>query len=116
MLLCDTWNSTGSHDVVRGGEVFDVNVVKVSEEGKVIVIVLACINKANFELSSHQKKIFKVDNHIVIAITSLTAVGCVLSCYMRSGSSLTVSRLVVQFDNKAQVIALPQLSNTSSPH
>ncbi|XP_014510305.1 proteasome subunit alpha type-1-B-like isoform X2 [Vigna radiata var. radiata] len=47
-------------------------------------VVLACVNKANSELSSHQKKIFKVDNHIGVAIAGLTADGRVLSRYMRS--------------------------------
>ncbi|XP_030459070.2 proteasome subunit alpha type-1-A-like [Syzygium oleosum] len=74
--------------------------------------VLACINKADLELSSHQKKNFKVDNHIAVAIAGLTAHGHVLSCYMPSEcikhafiykSSLSVIRLVIQFANKAQV-------------
>ncbi|KAF5792502.1 putative proteasome endopeptidase complex [Helianthus annuus] len=38
-------------------------------------VVLACVNKANSELSSHQRKIFKVDDHIGVAIAGLTAVG-----------------------------------------
>ncbi|KAL2318755.1 hypothetical protein Fmac_032631 [Flemingia macrophylla] len=75
-------------------------------------VVLACVNKANSELSSHQKKIFKVDNHIGVAIAGLTADGRVLSRYMRSEcinynytyeSLLPVGRLVVQLADKAQV-------------
>jgi 20S proteasome subunit alpha 6 len=75
-------------------------------------VVLACINKANSELSSHQKKIFKVDDHIGVAIAGLTADGRVLSRYMRSEcinysyayeSPLPVGRLVVQLADKAQV-------------
>ncbi|KAG2666713.1 hypothetical protein I3843_15G075200 [Carya illinoinensis] len=75
-------------------------------------VVLACVNKANSELSSHQKKIFKVDDHIGVAIAGLTADGRVLSRYMRSEcinhsftyeSPLPVGRLVVQLANKAQV-------------
>ncbi|KAK7376789.1 hypothetical protein VNO80_02206 [Phaseolus coccineus] len=75
-------------------------------------VVLACVNKANSELSSHQKKIFKVDNHIGVAIAGLTADGRVLSRYMRSEcinynytyeSPLPVGRLVVQLADKAQV-------------
>ncbi|KAJ6399499.1 hypothetical protein OIU77_020118 [Salix suchowensis] len=38
-------------------------------------VVLACVNKSNSELSSHQKKIFKVDDHIGVAIAGLTADG-----------------------------------------
>ncbi|KAM7518226.1 hypothetical protein LguiB_017188 [Lonicera macranthoides] len=74
-------------------------------------VVLACVNKANSELSSHQKKIFKVDDHIGVAIAGLTADGRVLSRYMRSEcinysysyeSPLPVGRLVVQLADKAQ--------------
>ncbi|KAJ0692430.1 putative proteasome endopeptidase complex [Helianthus annuus] len=73
--------------------------------------VLSCVNKANSELSSHQRKIFKVDDHIGVAIAGLTADGRVLSRYMRSGcinygytyeSPLPVGRLVVQLADKAQ--------------
>ncbi|KAI4388445.1 hypothetical protein MLD38_000769 [Melastoma candidum] len=75
-------------------------------------VVLACVNKANNELSSHQKKIFKVDDHIGVAIAGLTADGRVLSRYMRSEcinysftyeAPLPVGRLVVQLADKAQV-------------
>ncbi|KAJ1411159.1 Proteasome, subunit alpha/beta [Sesbania bispinosa] len=78
-------------------------------------VVLACLNKANSELSSHQKKIFKVDDHIGVAIAGLTADGRVLSRYMRSEcinysytyeSPLPVGRLVVQLADKAQVATL----------
>ena len=84
-------------------------------------VVLACVNKANSELSSHQKKIFKVDNHIGVAIAGLTADGRVLSRYMRSEcinynytyeSPLPVGRLVVQLADKAQVTALPQSTHS----
>ncbi|XP_076925069.1 proteasome subunit alpha type-1-B-like [Bidens hawaiensis] len=75
-------------------------------------VVLACVNKANSELSSHQRKIFKVDDHIGVAIAGLTADGRVLSRYMRSEcinygytyeAPLPVGRLVVQLADKAQV-------------
>ncbi|EOA36654.1 hypothetical protein CARUB_v10011928mg [Capsella rubella] len=75
-------------------------------------VVLACVNKAQSELSSHQRKIFKVDDHIGVAIAGLTADGRVLSRYMRSESinhsftyesPLPVGRLVVRLADKAQV-------------
>jgi len=75
-------------------------------------VVLACVNKAQSELSSHQKKIFKVDDHIGVAIAGLTADGRVLSRYMRSESinhsftyesPLPVGRLAVHLADKAQV-------------
>ena len=79
-------------------------------------VVLACVNKSQCELSSHQRKIFKVDDHIGVAIAGLTADGRVLSRYMRSEcinysftyeSSLPVGRLVVQLADKAQVCFYP---------
>ncbi|KAK4390702.1 Proteasome subunit alpha type-1-B [Sesamum angolense] len=75
-------------------------------------VVLASVNKASSELSSHQKKIFKVDDHIGVAIAGLTADGRVLSRYMRNEcinysytyeSPLPVGRLVVQLADKAQI-------------
>ncbi|KAL9274013.1 Proteasome subunit alpha type-1-A-like protein [Drosera capensis] len=75
-------------------------------------VVLGCVNKAQSELSSHQKKIFKVDDHIGVAIAGLTADGRVLSKYMRNEcinygfgyeGKLPVGRLVVQLADKAQV-------------
>ncbi|ONK66314.1 uncharacterized protein A4U43_C06F6410 [Asparagus officinalis] len=75
-------------------------------------VVLASVNKASSELSSHQKKIFKVDDHIGVAIAGLTADGRVLSRYLRNEcinhkfvyeDPLPVGRLVVQLADKAQV-------------
>ncbi|KZV14508.1 proteasome subunit alpha type-1-B-like [Dorcoceras hygrometricum] len=75
-------------------------------------VVLACVNKASSELSSYQKKIFKADDHIGVAIAGLTADGRVLCRYMRNEcinysytyeSQLPVGRLVVQLADKAQV-------------
>ncbi|KAH1250101.1 Proteasome subunit alpha type-1-B [Glycine max] len=74
MAILTALNNTVSKvDVVRGGKKGDDDVV------------LTCINKANSKLLSHQK-IFKVDNHIGVAIVGLTIVDRVLSCYMRSES------------------------------
>ncbi|KAL6138708.1 hypothetical protein ACLB2K_063987 [Fragaria x ananassa] len=67
-------------------------------------VVMAGINKANSELSSHQKKIFKVDDHIGVAIIGLITDSRALSRYMGSEcinynysyeSPLPVKRLVV---------------------
>ncbi|KAL0649588.1 hypothetical protein Bca4012_092279 [Brassica carinata] len=81
-------------------------------------VVLASVNKAQSELSSHQRKIFKVDDHIGVAIAGLTADGRVLSRYMRSESinhsftyesPLPVGRLVVRLADKAQYDLVLQL-------
>ncbi|KAK1325144.1 Proteasome subunit alpha type-1 [Acorus calamus] len=74
-------------------------------------VVLATVNKAQSDLSSHQKKIFKVHDHVAVAIAGLTADGRVLSRYLRSEcinhsfvyeSPLPVSPLVVHLADKAQ--------------
>ncbi|KAL4289326.1 hypothetical protein AHAS_Ahas19G0375000 [Arachis hypogaea] len=72
-------------------------------------VILTCVNKANPKLSSHKKKIFKVDYYIGAAIAEFSVNDCVLSWYMRNEcinysyiyeSSLSVGRLVVQLANK----------------
>ncbi|GLJ54014.1 hypothetical protein SUGI_1155660 [Cryptomeria japonica] len=49
-----------------------------------IHVVLANVTKTNSEFSFYHKKIFKIDDHIGLAIAGLTVDGCVLSHYMRS--------------------------------
>jgi hypothetical protein len=46
--------------------------------------VLATLKRAQNELSSYQRKIFKIDDHMGIAISGLTADGRVLCKYMRN--------------------------------
>ncbi|GLT72235.1 hypothetical protein SLA2020_441890 [Shorea laevis] len=90
---------------------YDTDVTTWSPAGRLFQVEYA-MEAANSELSSHQKKIFKVDDHIGVAIAGLTADGRVLSRYMRSEcinhsftyeSPLPVGRLVVQLADKAQV-------------
>ena len=47
-------------------------------------MVLATLKRAQNELSSYQRKIFKIDDHMGIAISGLTADGRVLCRYMRN--------------------------------
>ena len=47
-------------------------------------VVLATLKRAQNELSSYQRKIFKIDAHMGIAISGLTADGRVLCRYMRN--------------------------------
>lgn len=46
--------------------------------------MLATLKRAQNELSSYQRKIFKIDDHMGIAISGLTADGRVLCRYMRN--------------------------------
>eukprot|EP00854_Cymbomonas_tetramitiformis_P005989 gene5990-7198_t len=75
-------------------------------------VVLATLKRAASELSAYQRKVFKIDDHMGIAISGLTADGRVLSRYMRRecinhsfvyDSPLSVGRLVLQVADKAQV-------------
>jgi 20S proteasome subunit alpha 6 len=46
--------------------------------------VLATLKRAQNDMSSYQRKMFKVDDHMGIAIAGLTADGRVLCKYMRN--------------------------------
>lgn len=49
-------------------------------------VVLATLKRAQNDMSSYQRKMFKVDDHMGIAIAGLTADGRVLCKYMRNES------------------------------
>mmetsp|Transcript_7513 Transcript_7513/g.22767 ORF Transcript_7513/g.22767 Transcript_7513/m.22767 type:complete len:279 (-) Transcript_7513:187-1023(-) len=75
-------------------------------------VVLATLKRSESELSSFQRKVFKVDDHMGIAISGLTADGRVLCKYMRNEclnhryiyeSAMPVGRLVRQVADKHQV-------------
>eukprot|EP00889_Picochlorum_renovo_P007095 jgi/Picre1/34125/NNA_001600.t1 len=74
--------------------------------------VIGTIKRSPSELSSYQRKIFKIDDHMGIAISGLTADGRILCRYMRNeclnhryvfDSAMSVGRLVRQVADKAQV-------------
>lgn len=74
--------------------------------------VLAAANKSANELSSHQRKVFRVADHAGVALAGLTADGRVLSRFLRSecinhafvyDAPLPVSRLALRLADKAQV-------------
>lgn len=74
--------------------------------------VLATLKRAPSELSSYQRKVFKIDDHAGIAISGLTADGRILCRYMRNEclnhryvfeSPMPLGRLVRQVADKAQV-------------
>ncbi|GFR50702.1 hypothetical protein Agub_g12959, partial [Astrephomene gubernaculifera] len=75
-------------------------------------VVLATLKRSQSELSSFQRKVFKIDDHMGIAIAGLTGDGRSLCKYMRNEcinhryvyeSSMPVGRLVRQIADKAQV-------------
>ncbi len=47
-------------------------------------VVLATLKRSESELSSYQRKVFKIDDHMGIAIAGITADGRVLCRYMRN--------------------------------
>lgn len=74
--------------------------------------VLAAVNKPASELSSYQRKVFRVAEHAGVALAGLTADGRVLSRFLRNEcinhsfvyeAPLPVSRLALRLADKAQV-------------
>lgn len=74
-------------------------------------VVLATFKRAQSELAEHQQKIFKIDDHLCIGISGLTADARVLAEYMRNESlnhryvydgPINVGRLVSQVADKSQ--------------
>lgn len=74
-------------------------------------VVLATFKKAQSELAQHQQKIFKVDDHMCIGISGLTADARVLAEYMRNeclnhryiyDSPMLTGRLVSQVADMSQ--------------
>jgi 20S proteasome subunit alpha 6 len=75
-------------------------------------VILATLKRSQNELSSYQRKVFKVDDHMGMAISGLTSDGRVLSKYMRNECinhrfvyecPMPVGRLVRQIADKSQV-------------
>ncbi|XP_066334161.1 proteasome subunit alpha type-1-like [Miscanthus floridulus] len=78
-------------------------------------VVLAAINKPASELSSYQRKVFRVAEHAGVTLAGLTADGRVLSCFLRNKcinhsfvyeAPLPISRLALKLADKAQVSVL----------
>lgn len=74
-------------------------------------VVLASFKRAQSELADHQQKIFKIDDHLCIGISGLTADARVLAEYMRDeclnhkyiyDNAMNVGRLVAQVADKSQ--------------
>mmetsp|Transcript_13269 Transcript_13269/g.25438 ORF Transcript_13269/g.25438 Transcript_13269/m.25438 type:complete len:277 (+) Transcript_13269:60-890(+) len=107
-----TWSPAGRiHQIEYAMEAVKQGSAAVGLKSKDYV-VLATLKRAASELSSYQRKIFKIDSHMGIAIAGLTADGRVLSRYMRSEcinhqfvyeAPMNVGRLVAQVADKSQV-------------
>jgi 20S proteasome subunit alpha 6 len=74
--------------------------------------VVATLKRSSSELGSYQKKIFKIDEHMGIAISGLTADARLLCKYMRQESMnhqfiyekpIQISKLVAQVSDKSQI-------------
>lgn len=74
--------------------------------------VLIALKRASSELSSYQKKIFTIDDHLGISIAGITADARVLSRYLRQeclnykfayADTYPVQRLITKLGNKMQV-------------
>jgi len=74
--------------------------------------VLVALKRASSDLSSHQKKILPLDDHVGVSIAGLTADARTISRWMRTecmnsryshDTALPVSRLVEDFGNKMQI-------------
>lgn len=74
--------------------------------------ILVALKRSTSELSSYQKKIIPIDNHMGITIAGLTADARFLSRYMRveclnhrylHDEPMPVSRLITSLGNKMQV-------------
>jgi len=81
---CVTWNPKGKLlQVEYAGEAVKQGSICVGARNKTHT-VLATLKKSKSELASYQEKIFKVDEHVGMAISGLTADARVICKYMRN--------------------------------
>ena len=109
---CITWSPAGRiHQIEYAMEAVKQGSACIGLRSKDFAIV-ATLKRASSELSSYQKKIFKIDDNIGIGIAGLVADARVLAKYMRTecithryvyDEPMQVGRLVIQVADKAQV-------------
>jgi len=107
-----TWSPQGRiHQIEYAMEAVKQGSAVIGLKSKTHAIVVA-FKRASSELGSHQKKVFKIDEHMGIGIAGLTADARVLCKYMRSEcinhkfvyeSPMQLERLVLQIADKSQV-------------
>ncbi|KAH3757388.1 Proteasome subunit alpha type-1 [Pelomyxa schiedti] len=107
-----TWSPQGRlHQIEYAMEAVKQGSCSVGVKSKTHVVI-ATLKRSSSELGSHQEKIFKIDEHIGIAISGLCADARVLCKYMRGecmshnytfDTPYPVERLVVAVADKSQV-------------
>jgi len=108
-----TWSPAGRiHQIEYAIEAVKQGSAAVGLKSKTHVVLLALKRSDSSELSSYQRKIFNIDEHMGIAIAGLTSDARVLSKYMRTeclrsrfvyGRPLPVQRIASAVADKAQV-------------
>jgi len=108
-----TWSPQGRiHQIEYAMEAVKQGSAVVGLKSKTHAVLAALKRSPSNELASYQQKIFKIDDHMGIAIAGLTADARVLSKFMRSecinhkyvyDTPIQVNRLVVQIADKSQV-------------
>jgi 20S proteasome subunit alpha 6 len=108
-----TWSPAGRlHQVEYAMEAVKQGSAAVGVKSKNYVVLASLKRAPHAELSSYQKKLFKIDDHMGIAIAGLAADARVLCRYMRNecmnhrfiyDSPMPVSRLVLKIADKSQV-------------
>jgi len=106
------WSPQGRiHQIEYAMEAVKQGSAAVGLKSKTHSIILA-LKRSSSELASYQKKIFKIDEHVGIAIAGLTSDARVLSNFMRTeclrsrfvyNRPLPVQRLVNSVGDKAQI-------------
>jgi len=107
-----TWSPAGRiHQIEYAMEAVKQGSAAIGLKSNTHAIVVA-LKRASSELGAHQRKIFKIDEHMGIAIAGLSADARVLCKYMRSecinhkfvyDSPMQLERLVLQVADKSQV-------------
>ncbi|KJE98188.1 20S proteasome alpha6 subunit [Capsaspora owczarzaki ATCC 30864] len=107
-----TWSPQGRiHQIEYAMEAVKQGSCAVGLKSKQYAVIVA-LKRSSSELSAHQRKIFKLDDHVGIAISGLTSDARVLSKFMRNEclnsryvfeAPLPVSRLISSVGDKTQV-------------
>ncbi|KAL5475561.1 hypothetical protein EMCRGX_G025391 [Ephydatia muelleri] len=107
-----TWSPQGRiHQIEYAMEAVKQGSATIGLKSKTHVVLVA-LKRSTSELSSYQKKIYPIDDHIAVSIAGLTSDGRLLSKFMRTeclnsryvfDMALPVSRLVTSIGDKMQV-------------